>query len=306
MQKPGDATHRWIDHTVLPEEDEWQVREILLRSLRLSRQMIKRLTQSEGVQLDGMTPYLSSRVRAGQRLTIRLSPGAGSGLRPVPMPLEIVLEDADLLVVNKPARMLVHPSRPSHVRTLAHGVLAHFADTGVSALPHPVHRLDRDTTGLVLFAKHSVAHQRLDRQMRGRLIKRTYLAVVAGLLKPREGRIVAAIGRSEHDAHLRTSLKSGAPAATRFRVVEQLRGMSIVEIELETGRTHQIRVHFADAGHPLIGDISYGGPKHPAIERQALHARRLSFQHPMSGLPVACEAMLPDDLRALLERATGS
>jgi 23S rRNA pseudouridine1911/1915/1917 synthase len=307
VDEPADVRERWIRQPVLSEEDGWQVRDVLLRSLRLSRLMIKRLAQSGGVLLDGDRPFLSARVREGQWLAVRLSPVEGSGLRPVPMPLRVVLDDPDILVLDKPAGQLVHPSRPSHVTTLAHGVLALYTARGQAALPHPVHRLDRDTTGLVLFATHSIAHQRLDRQIRARAMRRTYLAVASGAVEGNGGRIDAPIGRSPADAHLRTSAVSGADAATRFRVLERLRDATLVEIELETGRTHQIRVHFAHTGHPLIGDVPYGGPSHPAIARQALHAARLEFTHPMTGRPVDCRAGMPDDMLELVTRLrTGS
>lgn len=299
----GKLTHRWLWHTIRPEEDGWQVREVLQRTLRFSRQMIKRVAQTDGLRLDGERPFLSNRVAAGKPLAIRLSPTTTSGLRAVPMPLDIVQEDADLLVIDKPAGLLVHPSRRSHVRTLAHGVLAHFEATGISAHPHPVHRLDRDTTGLVLFAKHPLAHQRLTGQMRAGTLRRVYLAVVAGDVQPAEGTIVAGIDRSERDPHLRMTSEAGSEAVTRYRVLELSGGVSVVQVELVTGRTHQIRVHFAELGHPLVGDAAYGGPGHPAIQRQALHAWRLSFVHPITGEAEECAAGVPADLRELLDQS---
>lgn len=300
-----EAGQRWIGHRVLPEEDGRQVREILQGAFRLSRQMIKRLAQSEGVLLDGERPFLSSRVRGSQNLMIRLSPTGESRLRPVPMDLDIVLDDPDVLIIDKPAGILVHPTRRSHVRTLAHGVVALYRERRIAALVHPVHRLDRDTSGLVLFATHSIAHQRLDRQMRARRIVRRYLAVVQGVLSSDTGRFEAAVARRKDEVHLRMADPSGAYAATRFRVLERFQSASMIEVELETGRTHQIRVHLAEAGHPLVGDIPYGGPEHPAIGRQALHAASLSFTHPMTGSDVVCHAPLPLDFSELLGALRG-
>jgi 23S rRNA pseudouridine1911/1915/1917 synthase len=300
MNDTEGSAERWVGHGVLPEEDGRQVRDVLRRAFRLSLQLTKRLVRSGGVRLDGVTPFLTNRVRAGQWLAIRLSAAGESSLRPVPMDLSIVLDDPDLLVIDKPAGMLVHPTRPSHVRTLAHGVLALYRERGIAALPHPVHRLDRDTTGLVLFATHPLAHQRLDRQLRARGIVRRYLAVVQGRVEAEQGRIESPIGRRADDAHLRTLDPTGATAATRFTVLERFAAATLLEVELETGRTHQIRVHLSGAGHPLIGDVAYGGVGHPAIGRQALHAGKLSLTHPMTGGRVECEAGLPADFRELL------
>src|SRR5690606_24975754 len=144
-------------------------------------------------------------------------------------------------------------------------------------------------------ATHSIDHQRLDRQLRARGIVRRYLAVVQGVATADEGRIEAPIAPRPDEGHLRTSGRAGAPAATRFRVLARFDGATLIEVELETGRTHQIRVHLAEAGHPLVGDVAYGGPEHPAIGRQALHAASLAFAHPMTGEAVRCHAPLPPD-----------
>jgi 23S rRNA pseudouridine1911/1915/1917 synthase len=301
MTDPPPTAEHWLEHRVEAAEDGWQVREVLLRVHRLSRAMIRRLAQSRGLRLNGEVPFLSSPVREGDLLRFRLSAPEPGGLRPVPMQLDVVWEDRDLLVVVKPAGLLVHPTRRSHVRTLAHGVLAHLQQRDEAARPHPVHRLDRDTSGLVLFAKHSVAHQRLDRQLRARSLRRSYLAVVQGAFAAERGEVEAPIARHPDDAHLRSSAAGeGAPARTSFRVLERFAAATLVEVELETGRTHQIRVHMAHLGFPLMGDTAYGGRAHSALRRQALHAWRLRFDHPFSGEPVLCEAAPPPDMARLL------
>lgn len=307
MEGPGkpDAPHasreRWLECVVLPADGGREVREILLRTLRLSRQMLKRLAVSGGIRLNGASPFLSTRVQTGDVVAVRLSAVSPSGLRPVPMDLDIVLEDSDVLVINKPPGLLVHPTRPSHVRTLAHGVLAYYQRQGTPDLIHPVHRLDRDTSGLVLFARHSLAHQRLDRQLQSRTLKRSYLAVVHGVVRAGEGELDVPIERQAGDPHLRAvATSAGASARTRFRVIDRFPEGTLLDVQLETGRTHQIRVHMAHLGHPLIGDTAYGGALHPACPRQALHAWRLSFSHPISRLPVQCEAPLPPDMVGLL------
>lgn len=303
MTDSTPAGEHWLEHRVDAAEDGWQVREVLLRVHRLSRAMIRRLAQSRGVRLNGEVPFLSSPVRAGDRLRFRLSGTESGGLRPVPMELDVVWEDRHVLVVAKPPGILVHPTRRSHVRTLAHGVLAHLRQRGEAARPHPVHRLDRDTSGLVLFAKHSVAHQRLDRQLRARSLRRSYLAVVQGTLAVESGEVDAPISRNPDDPHLRSSaVREGASAQTAFRVRERFAAATLVEVELETGRTHQIRVHMAHLGHPLVGDTAYGGAVHAGLDRQALHAWRLRFEHPFSAESVLCEAALPADMARLLSQ----
>ena len=301
------AAERWLTHPVQEVEAGRQVRDVLLRTLRLSRQMVRRLAVGGGIRLNGASPFLSSPVRPGDLLEVRLDAVRRSGLRPVAMELEVVVEDGDVLVVNKPAGLLVHPTRRSHVRTLAHGVLAHLLREGATPSIHPVHRLDRDTSGLVLFAKHPVAHQRLDRQLRSRTLKRGYLAVVQGSVADDEGEIDAPLRRHADDAHLREiSPEGGSAARTRFRVVERLGSATLVEVELETGRTHQIRVHMAHAGHPLVGDAAYGGAVGPAFSRQALHAWRLGLSHPLTGTPIRCEVALPADMDLLVRELRGS
>ena len=213
------------------------------------------------------------------------------------MPLEVVYEDEDVLALNKAPFLLVHPVAPHHRETLVHGVTFHFLAQGLHARVRPVHRLDRDTSGILLIAKSAFAHQILDRQIRERTMRREYLALVAGEVEAEEGLIDAAIGRVRDDASLReVKAAGGDPARTRFRVVERYFGATLVELELETGRTHQIRVHMSYLGHPLLGDLRYGGPVVHGLERQALHAGRLTFEHPTSGERIVLEVPLPDDL----------
>lgn len=294
-------TERWVEHTVQVADDGRMVRELLVRRLGLSNQMIRRLAQTQGVRLAGAKPFLSSRVAAGQRLAVRFSSAEPSTVRPVPMEMDIVYEDADLLVVNKPAGLLVHPTRRSHVRTLVHGATHHFQEQGVQARAHPVHRLDRDTSGLVLIAKHAPAHRELARQLLSRELQRGYLALAHGTISAPSGTIDAPIARHPEDAHLRTVGAEGSEARTHFRVLERFPRATLLEVELETGRTHQIRVHLAHLGHPLVGDVVYGGTALPLLERQALHAHRLRCLHPLTRQPLAFQVRLPHDIRDVVQ-----
>ena len=296
MSRNRNQPGRWAEHEVTTDEAGRTVQEILVDSLRISRRMIQRLTRSDGIRLDRHAPHLQRKVRAGEVVSARIGAAEESTLEPVEMPLEVVFEDADLLVVNKAPFLLVHPVAPHHRATLAHGVTHHFLAQGLHARVRPVHRLDRDTSGLLLIAKSAYVHQILDRQLRERTIQREYLALVGGEVQPEEGVVDAPIGRTPRDPSLRAVMPRGEAARTRFRVVERYAGATLVELELETGRTHQIRVHMAHLGYPLLGDVQYGGVTMTGLHRQALHAGRLAFVHPISGEPVDLEVPLPDDL----------
>jgi 23S rRNA pseudouridine1911/1915/1917 synthase len=300
-----DAPRRWAEHTVTAEEAGRTVQEILTGSMQVSRRMIQRLTRSKGLHLNRRPAFLARKVRAGDVVAARVAPDEEAGLAAVPMELAVVHEDAEVLVLDKPPFLLVHPTSPEQHRTLAHGVAHHFAAQGLRAKVRPVHRIDRDTSGLVLFAKSAQAHAHLDRQLRERELGRTYLAFVRGTVEEDEGVVDAPIGRDRRRPDLRTVRPEGEPARTRFRVVERFPGATLLELELETGRTHQIRVHMAHRGHPVLGDRPYGGAGRDAPKRQALHAHRLAFTHPATGERLELRAPLPPDLEALRERLRG-
>jgi RluA family pseudouridine synthase len=297
MSRGGSQPGRWAKHEVTEEEAGRTVQEILTGPLRVSRRMIQRLTRSDGIRLNRHTTHLQRKVRAGEVVAARVASAEEAGLEPVEMPLDVVYEDAELIAVNKAPFLLVHPVAPHHRATLAHGLTHHFLAQGLHTRVRPVHRLDRDTSGLMLVAKSAFVHQILDRQIRDREMRREYLALVAGLVEAEEGTVDAPIGRHPRDQGLRAvSPEGGEPARTHFRVVERYADATLVELELETGRTHQIRVHMAYLGHPLLGDVRYGGPPVEGLGRQALHAGRLSFLHPTTGARVELEVPLPDDL----------
>ena len=296
MPQENEPSGRWAEHTVTPEEAGRTVEEILTGPMQISRRMIQRLTRSRGIQLNRRPPFLARKVRAGDVVAARVTRDEEPGLEPVAMELEVVHEDTAVLVVNKPPFLLVHPTSPAHRATLSHGIAHHYAGQGLRAKVRPVHRLDRDTSGLVVVAKSDFAHQHLDRQLRERTFTRLYLALVEGAPEGEGGVVDAPIGRHRDNPSLRAVRPGGEPARTRWRVVERYAGAALLELELETGRTHQIRVHLAHLGHPLLGDRQYGGRALPGLRRQALHAWRVSFAHPSSGKPVAYEAPLPPDL----------
>ena len=298
----GEAPHRWAEHTVTADEAGRTVQEILTGPMGVSGRMIQRLTRARGLRHNRRPAWLTAKVRAGDVVAARLQAAESSGLEPVRMDLAIVHEDAEVLVVDKPPLLLVHPTSPQQDRTLAHGVAWHLRDRGVHAAVHPVHRIDRDTSGLVLFAKTAHAHHRLDVQLRAGEIEREYLALVEGVMREDRGVIDAPIARDPRNPALRVVRAGGETAVTRFEAVERYRTATLVRLELETGRTHQIRVHMLHAGHPVLGDRQYGRRGLRTIERQALHAARLAFTHPSSGERIVLEAPLPPDMQAAVDR----
>ncbi len=244
------------------------------------------------------------RLRAGQRVQVLGPPADALAVNPEPISLDVRYEDGDLLVVNKPAGLTVHPA-PGHPRgTLVNAVLAHVPDlaSGGALRPGIVHRLDKDTSGLLVVAKRDEAYRKLTAQLRARTVIREYLAIVRGAVANDAGVIDAPIGRHPAQRTRMAVVPRGRPAVTRYRVRERLAGATLLECRLETGRTHQIRVHLQHLGHPVLGDPVYGRTRVPEMKRQALHAARLEFLHPRTGEHLAFAAPLPDDFAALLER----
>jgi 23S rRNA pseudouridine1911/1915/1917 synthase len=271
-----------------------------------SRAAAERLLDAGKVLVDGAKRPKSHRLTAGEPIEFDAPEREPSTLEPEDLDLRVVWEDEHLLVVDKPAGVVVHPSAGHGTGTLVHGLLAHDIGGGEAGRPGIVHRLDRDTSGLLVVARSEEAHRRLQLLLRSRKLVREYLALVRGRPRSREGRIEAPIGRDRHDA-TRISLDSAAPreAITHFDVIELLRAHSLLRMRLETGRTHQIRVHLAAIDLPVSGDPVYGVEGDLGLERQFLHAARLAFPHPFEDDLVEVESALPADLAAALDRARG-
>jgi len=302
VDRERTMSERWLDHTVAEEEAGRTVQEVLTGPMGISRRMIQKLTRAKGILVNRRAPFLGRKVRAGDVVSARVGVDEHPGLEAVEMPLSIIHEDADVLVLDKPPFVLVHPTSPEQNATLSHGVAAHFQRAGLRAKVRPVHRIDRDTSGLVLFAKSAMSHQLLDKQLRDGEIHRVYLALVDGVVAGDAGTVDAPIGRHPRHPHLRAVRPGAEAAVTRFRVAERYPAATLLELELETGRTHQIRVHMAHAGHPVLGDRQYGGAGAGVINRQALHASRLSFPHPRGGERIHLEAPLPADMAGAADR----
>ncbi len=270
-----------------------------------SRGAAERLLDEGGVLVDGATQAKSYRLAGGEEVAFDPPAPVAATVEPEQMELRIAYEDAHLLVVDKPAGVVVHPAPGHATGTLVHGLVGHAAAGGDEPeRPGIVHRLDRDTSGLLVVARSAEAHRRLQSLLRRRDLKREYLALVAGRPRSRAGRIEAPIGRDRTNP-LRHSLDTANPrdAVTHFEVEELFPRHALIRASLETGRTHQIRVHLAAIDLPIAGDPTYGRPAELGLERQFLHAARLAFPHPITDEPVDVASPLPTDLAAALNEA---
>jgi 23S rRNA pseudouridine1911/1915/1917 synthase len=265
-----------------------------------SRAAAERVLAGGTVFVDGTAAEKSVRLAGGEEIEFE-PPPPPPPLEAQDVGLRVAYEDEHLLVVDKPAGVVVHPSAGHATGTLVHGVLGHGAAGGEEERPGIVHRLDRDTSGLLVVARSEEAHQRLRELVQRRELEREYLALVRGRPRSRTGRIEAQIGRDRREP-TRQSLDTDRPrdAVTHFELVESIEQHALLRVRLETGRTHQIRVHLAAVGLPVVGDAVYGVAD-PALDRQFLHAARLAFTHPFGGARVEIESPLPPDLARYLE-----
>ena len=270
-----------------------------------SRAAAERLLHEGRVLVDGAPRSKSHRLTGGEEVELDIPDVRTSDLVPEELPLHVAHADEHLLVVDKPAGIVVHPSAGHAQGTLVHGLLGEGIAGGAEVgRPGIVHRLDRDTSGLLVVARTDEAHRRLQNLVRRRELVREYLTLVRGRPRSRAGRIEAPIGRDRVDP-TKMSLDTATPreAITHFEIAEPLRQHTLLRVRLETGRTHQIRVHLSAIDLPVSGDPVYGVPRDLGLDRQFLHAARLAFTHPFTGANVDVESPLPDDLSAALEQA---
>ena len=274
----------------------------------VTRSAVSRLLEQGAVTVNGEAAPKSFRLRGAERVEVTLPDPQPLDAAPQNIPLDVVYEDSDVIVVNKPVGMVVHPAPGHPDGTLVNALLYHCGGSlsGINGALRPgiVHRIDRDTTGLIIAAKNDTAHQKLAEQLQNHTLSRIYRCLIVGNPRDAAGTIDAPIGRSTRDRKKMAVIPGGRPAVTHWKIIERLRACADVECRLETGRTHQIRVHMAYIGHPVLGDPVYGTPA-PDLTGQCLHAVGLRFLHPRTGEAVTLSCPLTDEfLRAKEKRKT--
>ncbi len=276
------------------------LRDVLSTKLLLSHSLIIRLKQENKIKVNGYKAHTNYRISAGDIITIDMDFTEENNIIPESIPLDIVYEDMDFLVVNKPAGLSTHPSRPGGTGTLANAVTYYWQSSGRNTLFRPINRLDKDTSGLILIGKSQFAHQGVFNQIKGRSIERRYVALVEGAVSKDGDCINQPIARPDDKIRRRIVHSDGQPAVTHYKVLEKYPEHTLLALKLETGRTHQIRVHLSFIGHPICGDLLYGCAS-PFINRQALHANRLRFIHPRSRKEVILDVPLASDIQAAIK-----
>ncbi|HET7522149.1 MAG TPA: RluA family pseudouridine synthase [Bacillales bacterium] len=281
--------------------DKW-----LASASERSRTQVQQWIREGLVRVDGRRVKANHKIECGNTVVMDIPETEPLRVEPENIPLDVAYEDPDVIVVNKPRGMVVHPA-PGHASgTLVNALLYHCADlSGINGVVRPgiVHRIDKDTSGLLVAAKNDRAHDSLARQLKDKSVERLYRAIVHGVVRHNKGTVDAPIGRDPKDRKkMAVTEKNSKAAVTHFTVLERLGNFTYVECRLETGRTHQIRVHMKYIGHPLVGDPKYGPKKTLALKGQALHAAVLGFEHPRTGEYLRFEAPLPDDIEQLLRK----
>lgn len=270
----------------------------------ITRSQLKNLINDGHVTVNGQPVKPKYKVQAGDKISLVKPEPQSLELTPENIPLDIVYEDDDMIVVNKPQGMVVHPAPGHPDHTLVNALLYHSPLSTINGTFRPgiVHRIDKDTSGLLMVAKNDLAHQSLAEQLRNKTNKREYLALVYGQIKEDEGTIDAPLGRNSQDRKKQAVVKDGRHAVTHFKVVKRYDNFTLVKCILETGRTHQIRVHMKYIGHPLVGDPLYGPRKVIGKNGQFLHAALLGFKHPRTGEEMVFEAPLPENFQKMLDK----
>lgn len=299
--------NRTIDYIIGRESGGLRVEQYLRRRGYSGQNLTEIKRMPESILVNGVHYYMRQKLAAGDRLSVRIcETRCSKNIPPIHLPLDIVYEDEDLIVINKPAGMPIHPSLNNYTNSMANALAWYYQKQDKPFIFRCCNRLDRDTSGLTVAAKHLVSGNILSDMVRRRLIRREYLALVRGRVTPPSGTIDAPLGRKSGTIIERTvDFEHGETAVTHYKAVLEQNGHSLVSLRLETGRTHQIRIHMKHLGYPLIGDYLYN-PDMEYISRQALHSHRLAFSHPITGETMEFTAALPLDMRSVLDGDTSS
>ena len=276
----------------------------------MSRTNIQRLIEEGNVLVNGQKKKISYKVQMGDNIEINIPEAKETNIRAENIPLEIVYEDKDIIVVNKPKGMVVHPANGNPDGTLVNAIMNICKDSlsgiGGEIRPGIVHRLDKDTSGLLIVAKNDLAHINMSKQIKDREVKKIYIALVKGNINEDEATINMPIGRSTKDRKKMAVRKDGKEAITHFKVLKRYGDYTLLKVKIDTGRTHQIRVHLAEIGHPVVGDMVYSKGKNEfGVEGQMLHAQSLEFKHPITGQEMHLEADLPQYFKNVLKELDG-
>ena len=276
----------------------------------ISRTMVQKLIEEGNVLVNEKEKKISYKVQIGDNIKINIPKPQETNIKPENIPIDIVYEDNDIIVVNKPKGMVVHPANGNSDGTLVNAIMAickgSLSGIGGEIRPGIVHRLDKDTSGLLIIAKNDRAHVNMSNQIKNREVKKIYIALVRGNVNEEEATINMPIGRSTKDRKKMAVRKDGKEAITHFKVLKRYSKYTLLEVKIDTGRTHQIRVHMSEIGHPIIGDTAYSNGKNEfSVSGQMLHAKSLDFKHPKTGKDMHLEADLPQYFKDVLDKLEG-
>lgn len=290
-----------LTYTIQPNDNFFNVKELLKLKFQISDRLLVKLKKNKKIWLNSTPTFVDSRLKPFDIVEILIDfEEKNENIIPTQMDLNIIYEDEYYIVINKPSGIAIHPSILHYTDSLANGVKFYFEQKNIKKKIRPINRLDKDTSGIVIFAKNEYIQEFLVKEMKKNTFFKEYIAVCEGMFESKIGTINLPIGRKENSIIERCVCSDGDIAITHYNVLKSLKNTSVVHVTLKTGRTHQIRVHLSNIGHPILGDTLYGNPS-SVINRQALHAYKVKFIHPITGLNVEYIATIPSDIKSIIK-----